>query len=200
MTLQDLERSHKAAALNILCPAFHDYPVMRYVIGEFDPDYPGKLQELIGFFIEARLIRKVPLIGLRDGNELLGVAVVSPPEELPMPPELEACRAHVERRLGPNAMARFDQYDKGCEATDPGHFAHYLGMVGILPGAQGRGLGRRMIDAVKGRARSHPESAGVVLNTEIESNLPFYEKVGFRKVSESDVGPLHTWSFYWPCD
>ena len=27
--------------------------------------------------------------------------------------------------------------------------------------------------------------------------LPFYEKVSFLKGSEADVGPLHTWSFYW---
>jgi hypothetical protein len=34
MTLRDLDRRHKIAALNVLCAAFHDYPVMRYVIGE----------------------------------------------------------------------------------------------------------------------------------------------------------------------
>ena len=88
MTLRDLDRSHKFAALNILCAAFHDYPVLRYLIGEADPEYDGKLRELIGFFVEARLTRNIPLIGLYDGNEILGVAVVSPPKEIPMPPEL----------------------------------------------------------------------------------------------------------------
>ena len=61
------------------------------------------------------------------------------------------------------------------------------------------GLRRQLIDAVKDRARSHPESTGITLNTECESNLPLYGKVGFLKGSETDVGPLHTWSFYWPC-
>jgi len=85
-------------------------------------------------------------------------------------------------------MARFDRYNEACEATDPGHVAHYLGMIGIRPDAQGRGIGRQ-IDAVKARARSDPESTGITLNTECESNLPFYEKVGFLKGSEADVGP-----------
>ena len=200
MTLRDLDRSHRDSALNILCAAFHDYPVMRYVIGEADPEYDGKLRVLIGFFVEARLTRNIPLIGLYDANELFGIAVVSPPKEIPVPPELAECRARVERRLGREAMARFDRYNEACEATDPGHVAHYLGMVGVRPDAQGRGIGRQLIDAVKDRARSHPESTGITLNTECESNLPLYEKVGFLKGSETDFGPLHTWSFYWPCD
>ena len=97
-------------------------------------------------------------------------------------------------------MARFGRYNEACEATDPGHLAHYLGMIGVRPDSQGRGLGRQLIDAVKDRARSDPESTGITLNTECETNLPFYEKMGFTKGSEADVGPLHTWSFYWPRD
>jgi ribosomal protein S18 acetylase RimI-like enzyme len=200
MTLRDLDRSYKDSALNILCAAFHDYPVMRYVIGEADPEYDGKLRVFIGFFVEARLTRNIPLIGLYDANELLGVAVLSPPKEIPVPPELAECHAQIERRLGREAMTRFDRYNEAREATDPGHVAHYLGMIGIRPDAQGRGIGRQLIDAVKDRARSHPESTGITLNTESESNLPFYEKLGFLKGAEADVGPLHTWSFYWPCD
>ncbi len=200
MTLRELDRRHKDAALSILCAAFHDYPVTRYVIGEAGSEYDDKLWELIGFFVEGRLMRNVPLIGLYDGNDLLGVAVVSPPKEIPVPRELAECQARAERRLGPDAMARFDRYNEACEATDPGHLAHYLGMIGVRPDAQGRGMGRQLIDAVKDLARSDPESTGITLNTESESNLPFYEKVGFRKGAEADAGPLHTWSFYWPCD
>jgi GNAT superfamily N-acetyltransferase len=114
-----------------------------------------------------------------------------------MPPEHTEYHAQVEGRLGRKAMARFDRYNEACEATDPGHVAHYLGMIGIRPDTQGRGMGRQLIDAVKDRAQSHPESTGITLNTECESNLPSYEKAGFLKGSEADVGPLHTWSFYW---
>ena len=75
-------------------------------------------------------------------------------------------------------MARFDRYNEACEATDPGHVAHYLGMIGVRPDAQSRGLGRQLIDAVKNRARSDADSTGVTLNTELESNLPFLRENG----------------------
>jgi GNAT superfamily N-acetyltransferase len=200
MTLRDLDRTQKFAALDVLCAGFYDYPVPRYVIDAPASDYDGSLRELIDFFVEGRLTRGVPLIGLYDSSDLLGVGVVSPPQEGLVPPELELCQARAERRLGREAMERFEQYERACEATDPGYLAHYLGMIAVRPDVQGRGLGRQLIDAVKARARSDPISTGVTLNTELASNLPFYEKMGFTKGSEADVGSLHTWSFYWPRD
>lgn len=200
MTLSYLERPHKYKAVRVLCEAFHNYPVVRYIVGNTEAEYDGKLEELVGFFVEARLARNIPLIGLEDGKELVGIAVVSPPVEAPMPREFKDYYARVERRLGVEAMERLQRYNQACEVTDPGKLAHYLGMVGILPRLQRRGLGLQMIGAVKELARSRPESSGIVLNTEIETNLPFYEKLGFQKVSEADAGPVHTWSFYWPCD
>jgi GNAT superfamily N-acetyltransferase len=200
MNLRDLDRSQKDAALDVLCAAFYDYPVPRYVIGEAASDYDGRLRELMNLFVEGRLTRSVPLIGLYDSDDLLGVAVVSPPQEIPPPPELEVCQARAERRLGREAMARFEHYEKACEATDPGHVAHYLGMIAVHPDVQRRGIGCQLIEAVKARARSDPISTGVTLNTELETNLPFYEKMGFIKGSEINLGALHTWSFYWPRD
>jgi hypothetical protein len=64
MNLRDLDPRQKDAALNILCAAFHDYPVPRFVIGEGVSDYDGKLRQLINFFVEARLTRNIPLIRL----------------------------------------------------------------------------------------------------------------------------------------
>jgi GNAT superfamily N-acetyltransferase len=199
MTLCDLRHPQKAAAVKLLCTAFHDYPVMRFIIGECDVEYDEKLEELIGFFVEGRLARDVPLIGLNEGKDLLGIAVVSPPVESPEPQKFREYYSGVERRLGAHAMERMCRYNEACESTDPGYVAHYLGMIGIRPDEQGRGLGRQLMDAVKEKARTHPESTGIVLNTETESNLSFYEKVGFRQAGETDVGSLHTWSFFWSC-
>lgn len=79
MTLRNLDRTQKFAALDVLCAGFYDYPVPRYVIDAPASDYDGSLRELIDFFVEGRLTRGVPLIGLYDSSDLLGVAVVSPP-------------------------------------------------------------------------------------------------------------------------
>jgi hypothetical protein len=91
MFLHDLDRNHKLAALNILCAAFHDYPVTRYVIAEADPEYDGKLRELINLFVRSAPHAQRPAHRSARAEELLGVAVVSPPKEIAMPPELAEC-------------------------------------------------------------------------------------------------------------
>ena len=49
---------------------------------------------------------------------------------------------------------------------------------------------------VKEIASKNPESNGVCLSTEIPSNVPFYERFGYRVISEADVGELHSWCMY----
>ena len=39
--------------VDVLCDAFHDYPVMRYLVGAGHGDYDDRLQRLIGFFATA---------------------------------------------------------------------------------------------------------------------------------------------------
>jgi len=38
------------AVLDVLCDAFFDYPVMRYVLGD-RPEYPRRLRTVIGLFV-----------------------------------------------------------------------------------------------------------------------------------------------------
>ena len=141
-TVQEIGRDRKEDALDVLCAAFDDYPVMRYVVGPPDAGYADRVRELIGFFVEARLARNVPLLGLLDGAALAAVAVLSSPHDTPMPPALVERHARLQRCLGAAAMARFDAYDEACEATDPGHVAHYLGMIATHPRRRGSGGGR----------------------------------------------------------
>jgi hypothetical protein len=75
--------------------------------------YDGKLRELINLFVEARLTRNVPLIGVHERTSFLGVAVVSPPKEIAMPPELAECYAQAERRLGREAIGAARPLQRG---------------------------------------------------------------------------------------
>ena len=70
-------------------------------------------------------------------------------------------------------------------------------MVGVRPVAQGRGLGRRVIEAVHRLAAEDAEAEGVSLSTEDEKNVPFYQHLGYRILGRAEVAPaLTTWAFY----
>jgi hypothetical protein len=107
-------------AVTVLCDAFQDYPVMRYVLGSAD-DYDHRLRTLIGFFVSARVLREEPVLGIYDGDgTLAAAALVTLPLRAvrrgvtPPPPEHDrrpafACgsRARTEAaRGGPPAVRR----------------------------------------------------------------------------------------------
>ena len=63
-----------------------------------------------------------------------------------------------------------------------------------------RGFGKALVAATKELARCSADSRGILLNTETEKNIPYYEKLGFRVVGEADADHVHTWSMFWSCE
>lgn len=69
----------------------------------------------------------------------------------------------------------------------------YLWGLGVEPSQQGKGLGGTLLQPVLSRADAAGHSC--YLETQNETNLPFYQKHGFRVVSEGLVPKtsLHVW-------
>ena len=74
-----LGEEHVQKVTRVLCDAFYDYPVMRYVLGGHPEDYEGRLSTLIHFFVMARVLRNEELLGTMDGADLAATALVSYP-------------------------------------------------------------------------------------------------------------------------
>jgi GNAT superfamily N-acetyltransferase len=186
-------------AVTVLCDAFHDYPVMRYVLGPGD-GYDRRLRTLIGFFVSARVFRQEPVLGIydRDGT-LAAAALVTLPGERPVPEALSIHRESMWQELGPAERERYEAYGSACAqfAVEAPH--HYLNMIGIRRSHMGRGLARNLLDAVHQMSDADDGSAGVSLSTEAAQNLPLYEHFGYRQLGHAVVGPgLETWVFFRP--
>ena len=68
--IEEAGRAETDALTDVLCDAFHDYPVMRFIVGERDSDdtYDDRLRRLVRFFVSARTLRGDPaLLVRRDG-------------------------------------------------------------------------------------------------------------------------------------
>ena len=85
----------------VLCEAFYDYPVMRYVLGGHADDYEGRLSTLIHFFVMERVLRNEKLLGTMDGEGLAATALVSYPGRRKAPAELLALRDEAWDEFGP---------------------------------------------------------------------------------------------------
>ncbi len=183
--------------VNVLCDAFHDYPVMRYVIGEVGRDYASRLHTLIGFFVAARFGRDEPVLAVSDSRRAVAAAILTPPFQSDAPDELLKHREAVWRELGPTARERYEKMGESWQEFAIAEPHLHLNMIGVKSTHTGRGLSRLLLDAVHDMSRRDPDSTGVSLTTEIESNVGLYLHFGYEIVGhvQADNAP-DTWVFF----
>jgi ribosomal protein S18 acetylase RimI-like enzyme len=190
-------RTRADEVIGVVCEAFADYPIMRYVLGD-EGEYRERLRHLIAFFAGARFLRDDAIVGVAVGGELRGAALCSLPDRVP-PPELERLRERTWSALGPEARRR---YDRCVEVWTPLGVAEpnvHLNMLAVPPRHQRQGLGRMLLDEVHALSRTREDSRGVTLTTELETNVELYRHVGYRVVGRGTIAPgLETWGMYRP--
>lgn len=76
-----------------------------------------------------------------------------------------------------------------AELLEPGEAG--VRMLAVLPSAQGRGIGRALVDACTGRAREEARSALLLHTTPwMEAAQRLYERAGFERFPERDWTPV----------
>jgi GNAT superfamily N-acetyltransferase len=183
----------------VLCDAFYDYPVMRFVLGP-DGDYAERLTSLVGFFVAARALRGEPMLGAIDRDKVLaGVAIMSIPGESPAPPALVERRVAVWTELGAAERQRYEAYGNACLRFRMAQPHHHLNMIGVRRALAGTGVGKALLTAVYDYALADPESAGVSLDTEKVSNVELYQHCGWRVIGRARItDELETWGMFRP--
>jgi GNAT superfamily N-acetyltransferase len=178
----------------VLCDAFRDYPVMRFVAGPQEP-YEERLHCLVGIFVAGRIHRDHPVLGLRGAaGDLLAVITMTPRGEHPPPEALKAFAEQSWARLGAETKRRYDAMVQAWSSMpDPGECWH-VNMLGVRHGHRGHGHAARLLEAATALAAEDPGCRGLVLTTEDPINLDFYRAKGFQLAGEARVpGGPETW-------
>ena len=195
----ELDGGDVADVVDVLCESFFDYPVMRFVVGRKEGDYSRRQRALVDFFVRARALRGEPIFGVCDEEGLVGSALVSCPLGPPGPPALAELRDEMWDVLGASSRRRYEAFSAACAQFQVPVPHIHLNMVGVLGRAQGKGIGRRLIEYVHRLSREDPNSEGVTLTTEHEGNVALYEHLGYRIVGRAPIAPgFSTWSFFRP--
>ena len=182
---------------DVLCEAFYNYPVMKYVLGETE-DYDIRLRKTIAFFVSARALRNEPMFGIYNSeSQLVAAAIVTLPGDIKSPEELLRRREVLWTELGSEEKRRYKKYGKAASALLPTEPHHHLNMIGVRNAYQGKGLARLLINVVDDFVASHPFSTGVSLNTEVDSNVNFYLHLGYDLRGKANVDKdFVTWGFF----
>ncbi len=187
-----LDRADTLLAVSALADAFHDYPVIRYVLGASRHDDDQRLSTLLEFFVTARMLRKEPVLAVPAAEGLAGVALVSYPDD-PSPDTVANLREEVWAKLGSEARRRYEQYGAATQRFFTDRSRVHLNMIGVRRGLRGSGLGGQLLAEVH-RLAEDMGAPVVTLTTENPANLPLYEHFGYEIVAEAMVAPeLRTW-------
>ncbi|HUR21211.1 MAG TPA: GNAT family N-acetyltransferase [Vicinamibacterales bacterium] len=183
--------------IDVFADAFHDYPLMQWVVGP-DGDVANRVRRLIAFFVSRRVMRGGPMFGVVDGNRLVGAASLTLPTEPPPPPGITALELQTWRELGDEARARYQTY---ADTTSPFFIGvgrhHHLNMIGIRCSHKGAGLARPLLDAVAHMSEADPNSTGVSLTTERARNVTLYEHFGYSVIAHETVNEdVPTWGLF----
>lgn len=200
MVVERLSSEQRSDAIDVLAASFHHYPVWTYTLSDAGPAYDTRVRSLVGFFCDFRFAHGWPVLGARDGDEVVGIALLSAPGGEPPSAGLEAQYAQLQEELGSAAVARIEAYEAEAEVLKLSQPHYLLGMLGVRPSRQGQGIGRLLLEHVHGISAADPGSTGVCLTTEDPANVPFYEKAGYAVTGEADVGDIHTWAMFRPDD
>jgi GNAT superfamily N-acetyltransferase len=184
--------------VDALCDAFHDYPVMRFVLTDSGEHYVARLRRLVGYLTMSRFCRGCPVLGVEGKGRLVAAANVNPPTPTPTPDTLLQLYRDLAAEIGTEAIRRFEAFGAICEPLLPDVPHYYLGMIGVRPGEQGHGYARLLLDALHGMSERDASSRGVVLTTETPDNLPFYEHFGYRVLGEGRTEELRSWTLFRP--
>lgn len=185
-------------AVAVLCDAFADYPVMKFVLGDA-ADRTSRTRRLIEFFTMARFLRDEPVVGVRLDGKLAAVALISFPGASRSPPRLDALRESVWGELGTDARARYNEFTATNEPFEVDVPHAHLNMIGVRHAFHGTGLGRHLMAEVHRIAITREPCEGVTLTTESPANVRFYERLGYREIGRATVSEtLVTWALFRP--
>jgi GNAT superfamily N-acetyltransferase len=168
---------------------------MRYVLKSEGEKYDRDLKALMGFFCESRLTRNFPLLGIRESGKLVAAAGINEPEFKPRSLELNKVYSDLTNTIGVGAIARLESYEKKANpGLDEPHY--FLGIIGVLQTHQGKGYAKKIIEEVHQMSETHLTSKGICLCTEDPPNVPLYEHIGYKVISEVDVEDIHSWAMF----
>lgn len=189
--LLDVPYHRAEEAADLLARAFEKDSIIGYIV---PPDTEDRYKVLKALFLEScldRLALRQPFLMAEWNNKMVATACVV---STYTPPPTEAMKRTWEKTkevIGPGVVARLEEYEALRKKNMPPRLCHYLLSLGVDPGLRNMGFGRALLDSVIDVARQDPTSAGVLLDTDADANLVFYERAGFTLASSAKLGGVN---------
>jgi ribosomal protein S18 acetylase RimI-like enzyme len=194
MTLRPLQDNEIREAIEVAARAFYDDPLFVHVHPDPDRRLDAFAREHRAYVRHMYRPYGVNEVAEADGR-VVGLALWLPPGVRPPAWRDLLTLPALARSVGLRRLLWVLQDYRAFDAVLPEAPHWYLGLLAVDPEAQGRGVGGALVR--RGLARADRDGVGTFLETGTETNVAFYERLGFRVTGPIPLphGPTH-WAMW----
>ena len=181
--------------VEVLFAAFERDPLMYYFFGN---EYQNLAKYVMQYICHQAQLSNLILLGASIEEELQGVALITPSEIVDR--DKHEAFAKLDEQLatavGEAVVMRMETYFQVKEVNKPKQTHFYLDILGVMPKSQGQGVGKALIETLHKMSEESSQSCGVALDTENESNLNFYQRLGYSISTITNLDKIKIWSMF----
>ena len=198
LILETLDTQEIESCVQVITRAFKNDPLFTHAFRSDE-----EKASFTRFLLKKSLILGEKSIVMKDQTTLLGVASYEKDSGSVLKGLINMVRFDflreiitLKRKLSPESFAFFNRYMRFTTSVRPKSLHYYLVFIGIAPEAQGRGLGRTIIEAIHARVDADIKSVGIGLDTENEVNVAYYETFGYKLIEQRCIDGVTVYAMF----
>lgn len=197
-TLETLETLEIESCAQVIMRAFKNDPLFTHALSSDE-----EKASFVRFLLKKSLSLGEKSIVMKDQTTILGVASYEKDSGSVLKGLINMVRFDfireiltLKRMLSSESFAFFNRYMRFTTSVRPKAPHYYLVFIGIAPEAQGRGLGRAIIEEIHAHVDADATSVGIGLDTENEANIAYYETFGYKLIDQRNIDDVTVYAMF----
>ncbi|OZB05402.1 MAG: GNAT family N-acetyltransferase [Idiomarina sp. 34-48-12] len=177
-------------AASLLFQAYHDDALLMSIFQADKPDYEKRLRAAIREELMAFWEAQQPMLGVFDGESLIGVVCLTQPGKSFGPGKYWHWRLKMLLTAGYVSTMQLLEKERLIQEVIGGDDYHMLAFIAVSPRYQQQGWGDLLVRAAKAALDEEPQSRGLAVYVTQPQHLKLFEQNSYELVQELDVGDI----------
>jgi len=177
-------------AASLLYQAYYDDPLLMDIFQSDKSDYEKRLRAAIREELMAFWEAKQPMLGVFDGESLIGVACLTQPGKSFGPGKYWHWRLKMLLTAGYVSTRQLLEKERLIQEAIDGDDYHMLAFIAVSPRYQQQGWGDLLVRAAQAALDDEQQSRGLAVYVTQPQHLKLFEQHGYQFVKELQVGDI----------
>lgn len=185
-------------AASLLFQTYYDDELLQKIFRADKADYDKRLRAAIREDLTSFWESGQPIIGIRDGGTLLGVACLTRPGKSFGPGRFWHWRISMLLTAGFLSTKQVMEKERRIQEAMPDVPYHMLAFIAVAPQYQQQGIGHLLVEAAKSAFQEDPESQGIAVFLTRADYQAFFKKRGYRLQAQIEFETLSGELLFYP--